>query len=138
MNVRGARLLPEAMIRVLFGGPLQTFRSRLLTIFTLYVQYKYMARSDESRFDWDRHNIGHIAKHRVKPEEVEQVLSNNPVFIEMETDVFSGEERIFELGHTNAGRVLFVVWTRRGRRSRPSYSVRCGRSDPSFIHRSAI
>src|SRR5260370_13838857 len=78
-----------------------------------------MARSEKSPFDWDRHNIGHIAKHKVRPEEVEQVLSSNPVFVEMETDALSGEERISELGHTNAGRVLFIVWTRRGRRTRP-------------------
>jgi hypothetical protein len=49
-----------------------------------------MARSEKSPFDWDRHNIGHIAKHKVRPEEVEQVLSSNPVFVEMETDALSG------------------------------------------------
>jgi len=78
-----------------------------------------MLHSAKSPLDWDRHNIGHIAKHKVKPEEVEQVLSNNPVLIEMETDELSGEERISELGQTNAGRVLFIVWTLRGRRTRP-------------------
>ena len=77
-----------------------------------------MAR-DESRFDWDRHNIAQVAKHKVKPEEVEEVLSNNTVFIESEIDELSGEERLSELGHTNAGRILFVVWTPRGKRVRP-------------------
>ena len=72
-----------------------------------------MAR-DESRFDWDRHNIAHVAKHKVKPEEVEEVLSNNTVFIESEIDELSGGERLSELGHTNAGRILFVVGLREG------------------------
>jgi uncharacterized DUF497 family protein len=31
----------------------------------------------------------------------------------------SGEERVLELGHTNAGRVLFVAWTPRGELARP-------------------
>jgi uncharacterized DUF497 family protein len=31
----------------------------------------------------------------------------------------SGEERVLELGHTSAGRVLFVVWTPRGELVRP-------------------
>src|SRR5579864_7494331 len=73
----------------------------------------------ESKFDWDQHNIGHVAKHRVTPEEVEQVLLNNPVFIEMRIDRRTGEERILELGHTNLGRVLFVAWTPRGALMRP-------------------
>ena len=77
-----------------------------------------MARDETRRFDWDRHNIGHAAKHKVKPEEVEEVLSNDPVFIESEIDDISGEERISELGHTNAGRILFVVWTPRGKHVR--------------------
>jgi uncharacterized protein len=78
-----------------------------------------MARDEKSRFDWDRHNIAHVAKHKATPEEIQEVLSNDPVFIETEIDELSGEERISELGHTNAGRILFVVWTPRGRRSRP-------------------
>ena len=76
----------------------------------VYVHYKYMARDEKNRFDWDQDNIGHVAKHKVTPEEVEQVLSNDPLFIETRIDLRSGEERILELGHTNAGRVLFVAW----------------------------
>ena len=30
-------------------------------------------------FDWDHHNIAHIARHGVTPEEAEQVLANDPV-----------------------------------------------------------
>jgi uncharacterized DUF497 family protein len=44
---------------------------------------------------------------------------NGPVRIETRTDARSGEERILELGHTNAGRVLFVAWTPRGEFTRP-------------------
>ena len=72
-----------------------------------------------SKYDWDRHNTGHIAVHRVEPHEVEEVLANEPIYIETRIDTGSGEERILELGHTNRGRVLFVAWTPRGERTRP-------------------
>jgi hypothetical protein len=42
---------------------------------------------------------------------VEEVLSHNPIFIETKTDELTGEERIPELGHTNANRILFVIRT---------------------------
>ena len=85
-----------------------------------------MARDEKSRFDWDQHNIAHVAEHKVIPEEVEQVLSNDPIFIETRIDRRSGEKRILELGHTNAGRVLFVAWTSRGAFLRPvtAYSAK--------------
>ena len=72
----------------------------------------YMKR--RVRFDWDEHSRTHIAAHQVEALEVEEVLGNNPVRIEIQMDPRGGEERILELGHTNAGRVLFAVWTPRG------------------------
>ena len=30
-------------------------------------------------FDWDEANIGHVARHRVLPEEAEQAVLNDPV-----------------------------------------------------------
>jgi uncharacterized DUF497 family protein len=73
----------------------------------------------EGRYDWDEHNEGHIAAHHVEPAEVEEVLANDPVHVETRTDARSREVRILELGHTNAGRILFVAWTPRGKRRRP-------------------
>jgi len=55
----------------------------------------------------------------VTQEEVEQVLENRPVYIETRIDERSGEHRVLELGHTAAGRVLFVAWTFRGGLTRP-------------------
>jgi uncharacterized DUF497 family protein len=60
-----------------------------------------------------------VAAHRVETSEVEEVLANDPIRIETRKDTRSGEERILELGHTNAGRVLFVGWSPRGERMRP-------------------
>jgi hypothetical protein len=36
-------------------------------------------------------------------------LKNDPIHIETRVDARSGEERVLELGHTNAGRILFVA-----------------------------
>jgi uncharacterized DUF497 family protein len=71
------------------------------------------------QYDWDENNVGHIAAHDVEPREVEELLANDPVYIETRIDELSGEERVLELGHTNAGRVLFLAWTPRGELVRP-------------------
>ena len=64
-------------------------------------------------FNWDRHNIAHIARHDVVPAEVEEVFANIPIHIETQLDGRSGEPRHLEIGETDANRVLYVVWTPR-------------------------
>ena len=34
---------------------------------------------DEIEFDWDEANIGHVARHKVLPDEAEQVIVNVPL-----------------------------------------------------------
>ena len=67
-----------------------------------------MAR-DAVELDWDDSNIRHVRRHRINPAEVQQVLYNNPLDLEYETE--SGEERYKSLGVTDSGRALVVVWT---------------------------
>jgi hypothetical protein len=62
-------------------------------------------------FDWDKHNRHHVARHDVSPEEVEQVLLNDPV--DLEEEIRNGEWRQIHLGETNAGRILIVVTMQR-------------------------
>jgi uncharacterized DUF497 family protein len=38
-----------------------------------------MARA--AKFDWDDANAGHIARHGVTPEEVEQAFANDPLVV---------------------------------------------------------
>jgi uncharacterized DUF497 family protein len=63
----------------------------------------------EVEFDWDDSNLSHIAEHRVTPTETEEVIRNNPVDLERQNR--NGEDRILQLGETNAGRILLVVST---------------------------
>lgn len=55
-------------------------------------------------FNWDARNIGHIAKHDVTPEEVEEVFAYKP-------KIRKGRgKRYYAKGQTFAGRYLFVVF----------------------------
>ncbi len=63
-------------------------------------------------FDWDKANIKHIAKHGINPEEAQQVILNDPIDLTMQ--LRNGEERIPQVGETDAGRILVVVTTWRG------------------------
>lgn len=58
-------------------------------------------------FDWDRSNSGHLARHRITPEEAEQVIRNDP--FEIEEEFRGGERRQQFLGETNAKRILIVI-----------------------------
>jgi len=68
-----------------------------------------------ARFDWDDANTGHMARHSVTPQEVEQAFANNPLVV-LAVKKRSGEERVLCAGLTDAGRALQLVYTvRRGR-----------------------
>ena len=74
-----------------------------------------MAR-DAVDLDWDDSNIRRVRRHRIDPAEVQQVLNNNPLDLDYETE--SGEERYKSLGVTDSGRILVVVWTVRELKAR--------------------
>jgi uncharacterized DUF497 family protein len=57
------------------------------------------------RFDWDDANRGHIARHMVKPEEVEEAFNGDT--LQLEAYVLRGEQRYEDLGMTDSGRILF-------------------------------
>ena len=62
--------------------------------------------------DWDEFNIGHIARHGITPQEVEQVLRNDPA--DGGSQNVHGEERTVDVGATDAMRVLAVITTVQG------------------------
>lgn len=67
-------------------------------------------------FNWDESNLRKIRAHRIKPQGVEQALSNAPILI-YEQDV-EGEVRYVYYGETDAGRLLAVVLVERGEKIR--------------------
>ena len=72
---------------------------------------------NDELFDWDDANILHLAEHDVTPEEAEEVILSDPM--EMGYDKSDlGEDRWSYLGETDQKRVLQVVITTRGERTR--------------------
>jgi uncharacterized protein len=68
-----------------------------------------------SVFDWDEHNIGHIARHNVSVDEAEEAMTDPR---RVHTDAYNTpfEERYAVIGNTSGERILFVMFTkRRGR-----------------------
>ncbi len=67
-------------------------------------------------FDWDAHNVGHIAAHQVMPQEVEEAVGRSHVVFAAPPR--GGEKRWKLLGKSAAGRYLVVVFTIRRKRFR--------------------
>jgi hypothetical protein len=58
-------------------------------------------------FDWDAHNVGHIAAHAVMPQDVEQTVRGRHIIIPAASR--SGEKRWKLFGRSADGRYLVVV-----------------------------
>lgn len=63
-------------------------------------------------FEWDEGNISkNWEKHKVLASECEQIFFNKPLIAAQDDKHSKGEPRYFVLGHTDAGRHLFIVFT---------------------------
>lgn len=81
----------------------------------------------DTEFGWDEENIGHLAKHNVKPVEFEQVMYNDP--LDTDYQVTDDEERYRLVGTTAKGSILTIVWTPRGDKVRPVAAFDAGTTD---------
>jgi len=67
-------------------------------------------------FQWPAANSGKIGeKHQVTPAECEELFLNRPLIIDDDHEHSKGEQRMYGLGQSDAGRLLFVAFTIRGR-----------------------
>ncbi len=65
-----------------------------------------------SGFEWDERNAEkNRQKHRVRPSECEEIFFNPPLVAVDDVKHSEKENRFYALGHTDAGRLLFVVFT---------------------------
>ncbi|MBI4774450.1 MAG: BrnT family toxin [Deltaproteobacteria bacterium] len=70
-------------------------------------------------FEWDEGNLlKNWEKHGVSAGECEQVFFNRPLIAGSDEKHSEQEARLFALGHTDSGRLLFVVFTTRSNRIR--------------------
>jgi hypothetical protein len=71
-------------------------------------------------FDWDEGNLPKIWEtHHVSGAECEQIFFNHPVVAARDEKHSSAEDRYYALGHTDARRLLYVVFTIRKNLVRP-------------------
>ena len=67
-------------------------------------------------FQWDDSNSGKIwERHQVAPTECEELFFNRPLIFGEDEEHSASEERMYGLGQSDAGRLLFVAFTIRGR-----------------------
>ena len=72
--------------------------------------------ADCQGFQWDAGNTNKIwGRHRVTPAECEELFFNRPLVVETDAKHSSGEDRLYALGQSDSGRLIFVVFTIRGR-----------------------
>lgn len=69
-------------------------------------------------FEWDKGNVDKNKKHKVEDKEVEEVFFDRKRFIFKDIIHSGKEERFRILGRTKKGRLLFVVFTKRGKKVR--------------------
>jgi uncharacterized DUF497 family protein len=67
-------------------------------------------------FQWDAGNAGKIwERHQVALTECEEAFFNSPLVVATDEQHSASEDRLYALGQTDAARLLFVVFTIRGR-----------------------
>ena len=69
-------------------------------------------------FEWDDGNVAHIAEHGITPDEVEEAFAD-PRRLGVDAYTTPTERRWGLVGSTEEGRLLFVVYTRRGSATGP-------------------
>jgi uncharacterized protein len=75
--------------------------------------------TDPAAFDWDAGNADkNWHRHRVSQAESEQIFFNRPLVVAADEPHSQGENRNYAFGQTDAGRLLFIVYTVRGDRVR--------------------
>ena len=81
------------------------------------VIYNMLDLSQIEGFEWDEGNSRkNVEKHDVSQAEVEQVFFNEPLLIVEDASHSSYEARLHALGRTDAGRLLHISFTLRGKR----------------------
>ena len=89
-------------------------------------------------FDWDEGNLKkNWERHRVTPWECEQVLFNRPLVVADDEAHSAQEARYYALGQTDAGRLLFLVFTVRESRLRIISARDMNRKERSRYHEQA-
>ena len=91
----------------------------LVVLYPVYRRYilKYVSEREDplddcSGFDWDEANTQkNWERHRVSPEEAEDIFFNEPLVVRSDIRHSRREKRYYALGQTGSRRCLFVAFT---------------------------
>jgi uncharacterized DUF497 family protein len=72
----------------------------------------------DDRFEWDEHNEPKVLAHGVSPDEAEAVFADPDRVLRHAHRGDNGEHRYSAVGSDDGGRVLIVVFVKRGNRIR--------------------
>lgn len=86
-------------------------------------------------FEWDEHNTIHIARHNVIPKEAEEVFFDKDSVTYEDPKHSVKENRFIIIGKTQAGRLLYQVFTRRGEKIRVISSRDINRKEVGFYEK---
>lgn len=87
-------------------------------------------------FDWDDANAHkNWERHRVTPEEAEDVFFREPLVVRSDVRHSKSEKRLYALGQTGAGRRLFVAFTVRRKLIRVISAREMNRSEAETYQR---
>ena len=77
-------------------------------------------RTDKSafEFEWNQGNIGKNKKHKVGDDEAEEVFLDEGKVVSRDNLHSQGEERFVILGRTKKDRLLYLAFTKRGKKIR--------------------
>ena len=91
----------------------------------MYISDIYMSSSrteifeDIQNFEWDKGNLTkNWVRHNVHYSECEEVFFNEPYIAEEDAVHSVKEKRFYILGKTDRNRLLFIVFTKRGKKIR--------------------
>ena len=86
-------------------------------------------------FDWDQGNISkNWEKHKVTPSQCEELFFNRPLVVQTVEQYSPSENRYFALGKTDADRLLFIVFTLRGKKIRVISARDMSRQERKVYH----
>jgi uncharacterized DUF497 family protein len=89
-------------------------------------------------FDWDEGNLRkNWERHHVSPWECEQAFFNRPFVVADDEPHSAQEARYYALGQTDAGRLLFLVFTVRASRVRIISARDMSRKERNRYHEQA-
>jgi uncharacterized DUF497 family protein len=84
-------------------------------IYTVRVDWEERLAGCEA-FQWDAGNAAKIwDRHQVTPAECEELFFNRPLVVGTDEGHSADEERLYALGQSDSARLMFVVFTIRGR-----------------------